>query len=166
MEILCGERAFRYLAEVYRQARDAAQSLSAKPTEIAAAVERAKEELAALKIRAAHLEELVFADIARENTGKGDVLLFQEPLRPDSVRRLSDAVAKTCGGLSAVFAGEGEHFAYALVRADGADIAPLVKALNTALRGRGGGRNGFAQGSVQASQKEITWFFETQKEVL
>ena len=166
MEILCGERAFRYLAEVYSQARDIAQGLSAKPAEITAAVERVKEELATLKIRTAHLEEQVFADIARENAGKGNVLLFQEPLRPDSVRRLSDAVAKACGGLSAVFAGEGDHFAYALVRADAADISPLVKALNAALRGRGGGRNGFAQGSVQASQKEIEGFFQAQKEAL
>ena len=82
------------------------------------------------------------------------------------MRRLSDAVAKACGGLSAVFAGEGDHFAYALVRADAADISPLVKALNAALRGRGGGRNGFAQGSVQASQKEIEGFFQAQKEAL
>ena len=163
MEILCGRRALAYLSQVYSQARTAAQRLSVKPTETAAAVERLEGELAALKTRTSHLEERVFAAMAQENTGKGNVLLFEEPMRPDSVRRLADAVSKTCGGLAAVFAGEGTQFAYALVRADGGDIAPLVKAMNTALHGRGGGRNGFAQGSVQADREEIADFFQRQE---
>ena len=37
--------------------------------------------------------------------------------------------------------------------------APLVKRLNAALSGRGGGRNGFAQGSVQADRTAICDFF-------
>ena len=47
---------------------------------------------------------------------------------------------------------------------DGADIAPLVKSMNQSLHGRGGGRGGFAQGSVQASSEEIAAFFHNQKE--
>ena len=58
-----------------------------------------------------------------------------------------------------MFAGEGGKYNYALLRADGADIAPLVKTMNTALNGRGGGRNGFAQGSVQADRAAIEAFF-------
>ena len=84
-------------------------------------------------------------------------------MKPDSVRRLADAAAQTCGGLSAVFAGEGEHYAYALVRSDGGDIASLVKELNQTLRGRGGGRSGFAQGSVSAAREEIESFFAKQR---
>ena len=76
------------------------------------------------------------------------------------VRRLMDAVSKTCGGLAAVFAGEEGHYAYALGRADGQDISPLVKAMNTVLHGRGGGRNGFAQGSVEAERSAIESFFK------
>ena len=38
-------------------------------------------------------------------------------------------------------------------------LAPLVKELNETLHGRGGGRNGFAQGSVQAGRGEIEAFF-------
>lgn len=44
-------------------------------------------------------------------------------------------------------------------RGDGGDIAPLVKELNETLHGRGGGRNGFAQGSVQTGRGEIEAFF-------
>ena len=38
-------------------------------------------------------------------------------------------------------------------------IAPLVKEMNTVLHGKGGGRNGFAQGSVEARQEETEAFF-------
>ena len=162
LEILCGKRALDYLSAVYDQARSIAQGLSVKPRNAAAAVERLEAELAAAKAAQAHLEETAFHAIAKEHAGRGDVLLFQPPMRPDSVRRLADAAAQKCGGLSAVFAGEDGQFAYALVRADGADISALVKSLNQTLRGRGGGRNGFAQGSVQAGRGEIQSFFAGQ----
>ena len=160
IELLCGKRALDYLSRTWEQAKTIGQRLSVKPVDAAAAVERLENELSAAKLRCAQLEESVFAAIAQEQAGKGDVLLFQPPMKPDSVRKLADAAAKTCGGLAAVFAGEGIHYAYALGRADGQDISPLVKAMNTVLHGRGGGRNGFAQGSVEAERSAIESFFK------
>ncbi len=159
MEILCGERAWRYLSGTYDQAHAVGQHLSVKPLEAAAAVERLTEELTAAKARMAELETELFSHKAHAYCGKGDVVLVEPPLRPDGVRRLADAVAKECGGLAAVFAGEDGRYNYALVRADGADIAPLVKSMNAALTGRGGGRSGFAQGSVQTDADTIHAFF-------
>ncbi len=159
MEILCGARALRYLSTAYDQARAVGQRLSVKPLEIQGAVERLEEELSAAKARMAELEQTAFAALAAEQAGRGDVVLFQSPMRPDSLRRLADTVGKSCGGLAAVFSGEGAKWSYALVRGDGGDIAPLVKELNETLHGRGGGRNGFAQGSVQAGRGEIEAFF-------
>ena len=160
IELLCGQRALDYLSRTWEQAKIIGQHLSVKPVDAAAAVERLEDELSALKMRCAGLEEAVFAGIAAEQAGKGNVLLFQPPMKPDSVRKLADAVSKACGGLAAVFAGEGSHYAYALGRADGQDISAAVKALNGALHGRGGGRNGFAQGSVEAAQSAIEAFFK------
>ena len=159
LEILCGKRALDYLGRTYDQARAIGQQLSVKPQDTLAAVERLEAELSAAKVRMAQLEETVFESIARDNEGNGDVVLFQPPMKGDSVRKLADAVAKRCGGLAAVFAGEDGQYAYALVRADRADIAPLVKDLNKTLNGRGGGRGGFAQGSVQAVRAAIEAFF-------
>ena len=160
IELLCGKRALDYLSCTWAQARDIGQNLSVKPVDAGAAVERLKGELAEIKARCAALEEAVFAADAREYAGKGDVLLFRPAMKPDSVRRLADAVSKTCGGLAAVFAGENGYFHYALGRADGTDISALVKTMNAALHGRGGGRNGFAQGSVEAEQGAIEAFFK------
>ena len=159
IEILCGKRALDYLGRTYDQAKAIGQQLSVKPQDTLAAVERLEAELSAVKARVAHLEESVFESIARENEGKGDVVLFQSAMKGDSARRLADAVAKRSGGLAAVFAGEDGQYTYALVRADGADISPLVKGLNKTLNGRGGGRGGFAQGSVQADRAAIEAFF-------
>ena len=159
MEILCGARALRYLSGTYDQARTVGRRLSVKPLEIQGAVERLEEELSAAKERMADLEQTAFAALAAGQAGRGDVVLFQSPMRPDSLRRLADAVGKSCGGLAAVFSGEGAKWSYALVRGDGGDVAPLVKELNETLHGRGGGRNGFAQGSVQTGRGEIEAFF-------
>ena len=160
LEFVCGRRALDYLGRTYDQAKAIGQQLSVKPQDTLAAVERLEAELSAAKVRMAHLEETVFEAMARDNEGKGDVVLFQPSMKSDSVRKLADAVAKRAGGLAAVFAGEDGQYAYALVQADGADITPLVKDLNKALNGRGGGRGGFAQGSVQADRAAITAFFD------
>ena len=159
IELLCGERAWRYLSRVYDQARAVGQRLSVKPQETLAAVERLEEELTAVKARSAELETGFFAAIAAQYEDAGDVLLFQPPMPADSVRRLADNLGKRCGGLAAVFAGENGKYAYALLRSDGADIAPLVREMNGTLHGRGGGRNGFAQGSTAATRSEIEAFF-------
>ena len=126
----------------------------------AAAVERLLAELQEVKFRAAQLEEQLYAAEAEKFAGAGEALLIRPPMAPDAARRLADAVAKSCGGLTAVFAGkDGEKYNYALIHPAGADIAPTVKAMNAALSGRGGGRNGFAQGSLQATEAQIRAFW-------
>ena len=62
------------------------------------------------------------------------------------------------GELNAVFAGEGEAYKYAVAQKDG-DVRALVKELNAALSGRGGGKPAFAQGSVSANRAQIEAFF-------
>lgn len=161
LEILCGRRAFDLLSTTWEQSRAVGRRLSVKPQDAAGAVERLEAELNAAKAGQSQLEDALFAHIAAGQAGKGDALLFQPPLRADGLCKLADAVSRTAGGLAAVFAGEDGRYQYALLRADGRDISPLVKSLNAALHGRGGGRNGFAQGSVQAGRSEIETFFSS-----
>ena len=164
IEMLCGERAFRALSASWEQNRMVSQMLSVKPEGTRNAVTRLQTELQNVKFHSARLEETVYASMAEKLTGAGDVLLIQPPMEPDAVRRLADAVSKTCGGRAAVFAGEdGGKYNYALVRADGGDISAFVKAMNGALHGRGGGRNGFAQGSVETVKAEIEAFFQNEQ---
>ncbi|MBQ4582911.1 MAG: alanyl-tRNA editing protein [Oscillospiraceae bacterium] len=159
LELLCGKRALDYLSRNWEQNHAVGQALSVKGEKTFAAVQRLQTELADAKARAATLEEESFRRTAAEYQNAGDVLLVLPPLQGDGVRRLCDAVSLTCGGRCAVFSGEGSSYKYAVIHS-GQDIRQLVKDLNAALNGRGGGRDGFAQGSVQAGKEEIQAFFD------
>ncbi len=158
IELLCGGRALRYLSAVWEQNLHLAQSLSVKPTESAAAVARLQDELTAAKLRTTRLEEQVFAQIARQYQGAGDVFLWQDSLSSDSLRRLCDTVTRACGGRCVVFAGGGDAWKYAIGQTGG-DLRELTRALNAALHGRGGGRPHFVQGSAACTRQEIEAFF-------
>lgn len=159
VEMLCGQRAYRYTAEISAQNHRISVLLSAKPDATAAAVERLKESEAEALFRAGALESELFAGKARQLAGAGDVVLFEDRLSPESVRRLAVAVMETCGGRCAVFSGSEEAgYKYAVGKKDG-DLRALVKEMNARLNGRGGGKPFFAQGSVSASREEIEEFF-------
>ena len=164
LELLCGRRALRYLRALTEQNRQVSGLLSAKPLETAGAVQRLLDAEGALKLRAAALEDAVFTQKAQALAGNGNVLLFEPAMSPDSVRRLTDLVMSACGGRAAVFAGSDEAgYKYAVGEQDG-DLRQLVRELNTALQGRGGGKPFFAQGSVSASRAAIEAFFRERGE--
>ena len=158
IELLCGDRARRYLSACWEQSLHIAQALSVKPTAAFAAVERLLAELGALKLRCARLEETSFALSAAQYEGKGDVLLFEDEMPGDSLRKLCDAVASVCGGRCAVFAGAEGAYKYAIGHMGG-DLRALTKQLNAELSGRGGGKPHFVQGSVSCRREDIETFF-------
>lgn len=159
VELLCGKRALEYLNTIAEQNREISAILSAKPFATAAAVRRVSEELSSVQYRAVNLENRLFAMKADALANTGDVILFEDAMQPDAVRRLADAVVQKCSGLCAVFSGEDGNYKYALGSRN-SDIRETVKALNAALSGRGGGKPNFAQGSVAASRAEIEAFFQ------
>ncbi len=160
IELVCGGRALRYLNGILAQNSRVSHLLSAKVMETGGAVERLLEENNALKARCAAMEDARFALLAQEYRGKGDVVLFEDGLSPDGLRRLCDGVLHTCGGRCACFSGsESEGYKYAIGQ-KGGDLRGLVKEMNQALNGRGGGKPDFVQGSVRASSDQIKAFFK------
>ena len=79
--------------------------------------------------------------------------------RPDGVRKLAVAVMERCAGRCAVFSGDDEAGYKYAVGEVGGDLRALVKQMNAALSGRGGGKPFFAQGSVGAKRAAIEAFF-------
>ena len=159
IELVCGGRAFRYLDRALEQNIQVSRLLSAKVFETGAAVERLLRENESLKSRLLALEESRFAALAEQYRQAGDVLLFEDGLSPDGLRRLCDAVLHACGGQCACFSGDDSSgYKYAVGQLNG-DLRDLVKELNQTLNGRGGGKPDFVQGSVQAKQEEIEAFF-------
>ena len=158
IEMLSGGRALDYLAQAWQQNRQISGLLSAKPFETAAAAARMQQELNDTKYRATQLEDQLFRQKAESWQDAGNVLLFEQGLKPDALRRLCDAVMHACGGRCAVFSAVEDGFQYAIGQENG-DLRAFTKELNTALNGRGGGKPFFVQGSVKASRKEIEAFF-------
>lgn len=160
LEIVSGKRAFDLFGALHEQNVRISQLLSAKPMETAAAVERMKNELAAEKLRAAALEERLTALRAAAYENAGDVLLLEPEMESDALRRLAVAIGERCGGRCAVFAGGEGSYKYAVRLAADGDERAFARELNAALHGRGGGRDGFIQGSCAATEAEIRGFFE------
>ena len=164
IELVCGGRAMRYLGQTMEQNTQVSRLLSAKPLETGAAVGRLLEENETLKGRLMALENARFAQLARQCAGQMNVLLFEDGLSPDGLRRLCGAVLHSDGKCSfcACFSGDDPSgYKYAIGQTDGWDLRCWVKSLNQTLRGRGGGKPDFVQGSVQASRSEIEALFQT-----
>ena len=155
LEILCGKRALVHYQKVWEQNKLVSAAFSAKPLETGAAALRMNETLAAEKYRATALQKKLMAYTAESYVNHGDVLHFAQDLTPAGVRELADAIAAVCGGTAAVFCGE----SFCLVN-HSAEVSDLGKKLTAAFHGRGGGKKGVFQGSLQATAEKITAFFD------
>ncbi len=159
VEMLCGERAMKYLVFVYEQNRMISRQLSAKPMETAKAVSKLLEEQNAKKTRIYELEQELFEAKARELSGRERALVFFDNLNADAIRRACDLIQKSCRKGVACFSGSDEEgYKYAIGLPDG-ELREFVKDMNKALGGRGGGKPFFVQGSVTAKREEIEKYF-------
>ena len=154
LEILCGKRAFAHYQKVWEQTRQVSAAFSAKPLEIGTAAQRMNEALAAEKFRATGLQKKLLEQIAESYVNQENVCHFADDLEPAQVRELADAIAAKITGTAAVFCGQ----SFCLVNHSG-DVKELGKALTENFGGRGGGKNGIFQGSLNADRQEIELFF-------
>ena len=160
--MLCG---FRALADYDRKSesvRRISASLCAKEDEVAEAVEHLKEECARLKARLAEQQKEMLRLKARESDGeKGAVCLFESGLEGDGPRLLMNLVMERGHELCAVFCGNDvEGYRY-VIGSVSLDLRKLVKELNAAFSGRGGGKPEMVQGSLKGTESELrAWMQE------
>lgn len=158
IEMLCGGRAYRYLGQIFEQNRQVSQQFSAKPLETGDAARRFSQQLNEEKFRATGLQKKLFAAIAAQYAGKGQVIHFEEDLPASAVRELTDRIAALCGGTAAVLSGTDEN-GYSICIL-GADAKELGTAMTQTLGGRGGGKPGTFQGSIKATKETLLALFE------
>ncbi len=157
----CGERAENYARMLQEQNRKISVTLSAKPEETADAVARVSAELSKVKFELTGWKYRLFDAIAAANGGKDQVILFEEDLSMEDIRHLTDKLMKTCAGYCMVFSGDEENGYRYAVGKRGGDVRPLVKAMNEALSGRGGGKPELSQGTVLAGKAQVeAWVSE------
>lgn len=159
LEMVCGERAYRYMAHIFNQNRQISQLISAKMTETAPAVQKLQDAYHAEKFRATALEKQIFQTIAQSYANRQNVLHFAEKLSGGGVRELADAIAGCCGGYAAVLSGEDEKGYNLCLVSQAVKVKELGTRAVAALNGRGGGKDFAFQGTVKATRAEIEAFF-------
>ena len=157
ISLLCGKRA----VEDYERKRDQVQKisvlLSARPGEIARAVEKLKEEEAKLqeKLVAAY-DKLIASEVRDIKEGDGDIFILEPDFEAIQLRHLVNRMLEEKKGKTVLALGgaaEGS-FLYVLGSRDG-DMRQLSRELNGLLNGRGGGSAQMAQGTFFATKDQL-----------
>ena len=158
IEMACGGRAVKMMADIYDQNRQVSAAFSAKPLETGEAARHMNELLSQEKYNTLCARRKYFALLAQQYQGADRVVHFEDDLAPGELRELAAAIANISNGVAAVFSGkDGE--AYALCLAGEANaVKKLGQVMSAALGSRGGGKPGFYQGSVPANRAEISAF--------
>ena len=152
--LLCGKRAFDHLSAGAAQNDLIARDMSASQLRTYELYKKQKDELSRARAALTGMEEKYLKLYTDSFRGRVSVILFEEGLGNDSLRKTALALSEVITGSAAVFTPEGEGFRYAVkLRCDGE--SEVIKQMNQALSGRGGGREGFAQGSVSAPRDQI-----------
>ncbi len=160
LEMVCGQRAYRYMQKIFLENRQVSQMLSAKMYDTASAVQKLTDTCAAEKYRAAGLEKRLFAAIAAGYAGATNVLHFEGALTGSGVRELADAIAGVCTGFACVCSGDEENGYAVCIVSRRVPVKELGTQAVRALSGRGGGKDYAFQGTLRAGQAEIREFFE------
>lgn len=159
LEILCGNRAIRYLMDCSEQNTSIGQSLSAPSNRTYESVLRLIDQNNELKQNLAELEEEIFQLTSEHFINKGNTYIIKDEMDPVSLRRLCESIFRKCNGFCVVFSGSGTSFRYALMSEE-SRFSSLLHDINTNLNGKGGGRDGLAQGNVNSDRESIETFMK------
>ena len=156
MTIVCGRQALFDFRKKQEQIVKISNLLSAKPGEVALAVEKQKEELQAKSyLNVSLYRQLIEAWSKEYPESENPVLLWKEGLSPVQLRELANQFClDKKGGIVLACSEKDGGCQYALTSRQ-ADARELSKTLNSRLNGRGGGSSQMAQGTFFASREAV-----------
>lgn len=154
----CGYNALHDYREKYGSVYAVSNLLSAKQQEIAVFVERLMNENDSLK-RSFYEFKQKTAEADKENlVFNNDISYFITTCYDADMMRTLTNYGMTVSELCVVFSGNDEDgYAY-IAGSSSLDMRSVAKKINSALNGRGGGRDTMIQGKASASKTEITDF--------
>lgn len=158
--MVCGGDALADYRTKQGNVRRISAMLSAKPEETGDAVERVKLELSQIKTEMAELRrQMTKLKIAGLKPTEGNMCIFEESLDMQSLRELVNAGVELCGGICAGFVGNDNDGYNYIIGSKNTDLKALAKEINSAVKGRGGGKPEMIQGSAAAGRREIETYF-------
>lgn len=158
LTLLIGWDAVRDYDQKQKSVTEISHILSAKPHEVAQAVELMASRNDRYKAEVIALHEQIFRLKAALLPSNQDRLWsFAENLSPVQIRQFADILAEQTGWAAVFSEAPNGGYQYAIC-SHNVDVCPICKELNQALNGHGGGKPAVVQGAVQASQSEIETF--------
>jgi alanyl-tRNA synthetase len=160
--MLCGDSAASDYYERVEISNKISSLLSAKPNEIASAVEHLLEENKLLKQQNSSMKNLVLESKAENITeGTKNVCVFEEDLEPNDLRRYCLMLSERCSGFAAVFSGNNEAGYKYAIASENVDVREYSKKINAKFNGRGGGKQNLVQGSVKCRRNLLDDYIKT-----
>ena len=159
IRMLAGSRAYEDWVEKARSVSRISALLSAKPEDVADAVERLLCERDSLNYRLGGLKRRIIqseVDII-EKTDE-NLLFFEQDFDAKDLQLLVNAAKEKCAVAAAFSGDDGSGYKYALA-SKSVDLRETAKDMNRALNGRGGGRPELVTGTVSAAKGEIEGYW-------
>lgn len=160
IHLLCGEAALADYRLRYVQSAEMSAKLSVKQYDLSAAVGRLLAERDSLKqaLRTAN-RRIADMQVAAVKPTDKPVYLIGEDWDTETLRRVVNGLTERCGGLCAAYSGG--NGAYSYVLGGTGDIKAVTIQMNGTLNGRGGGDHRQSQGRVQATEAQITAYWQS-----
>ncbi len=161
LEMVCGKRALEDYRTLHNANKEIMGLLSAKRAETPLKVKQEQETLQALRGEMKVLtQKLAWAQLTAKVLGD-NVYGFSPRVSYDDLRYCINRLQEEYNGVCALFSQNDLGESIYILSSGGENVQGLVKEMNGALQGRGGGKPNYAQGKVSATPEEIeAWLLE------
>ncbi len=165
LTIVCGERAVKDYEHKNQLLKEIGARLSAKPEQVAKAVEKQEKELQQIKEKMAAVSQQLIQYKLEQIVSEDSVCLVETALDPVAARTLVNGLAAKMSGHGAVLLPKAEGEYQYIIGSQSEDVRPLAKELTARFGGRGGGSAQMVQGTVTGQAEEIAAFLSAKTEV-
>lgn len=156
IDIACGCDALQDYCEKHDSVEAISRAVSAKQSEVTAAVNRLLAENGQLKFRCGELSrEVLNIKLATIDETDGNLCFFYNTLTEPDLRELINAARARCGGIAAVFSGNDRDGYRYIIGSEHVDLRSRAREINLGIGGRGGGKKEMIEGSASLSSSEI-----------
>ncbi len=165
IRMLAGDRAYEDYAKRADSVSRISALLSAKPDEVAPAVERLLADRDALQYKLGGLKRRIIqqkVDIIRET--QENLVFFEPDFDMKELQLLVTAAREKCP-VAAAFSGDDEIGWKYVLASKTVDLRETAKAMNAALHGKGGGKTELVTGTLKAARAEIERYWNKESEV-
>ena len=151
--MVCGFRALKDYQEKETSVRDISHLLSAKPGEVAAAVQRLQEEVQQWKTKLVRAQNIRMDEkLAAIGDHTEHVIVFEPELDKHAARRFVDTAMRRCTGICALFLGNDTDGYQYTIGSQSIDLKAFLRDFHGIYAGKGGGKGEMVQGTVSGKE--------------